>query len=344
MPELFEFVSTTYVELATAALVLVALVAEWLHARRSRRLARLAFGPDERPRLWTRSASWVRIAAIGLLAWGLLTLIRLAPKVHNQNEMADKEMKHLVLVVDVSPSMFLKDAGVDLDISRRERGSQVLDSLLSRIPIRQYLISIIAVYSQAKPVVEDSRDVEVVRHVMEKLPMYHAFKPGKTQLISGLSQAAKMAKSWNPKSTIVILLTDGDTVPAQGMPEMPASVAKVLVVGLGDPHSGKFIDGHQSRQDVATLRQVANRLRGIYHNGNQKHLTSETINYLIQSASSDDVMEFTLREWALLASLVGAAALAVLPLALALFGSPFRGGRRWKSVDEKLSVNSVPGN
>ena len=44
---------------------------------------------------------------------------------------------------------------------------------------------------------------------------------------------------------------------------MPASVAGVLVVGVGDPQAGMFIDGHQSRQDVSTLRQIAARLRGV---------------------------------------------------------------------------------
>ena len=36
--------------------------------------------------------------------------------------------------------------------------------------------------------------------------------------------------------------------------------------------AGKFIAGHQSRQDASTLRQVAVRLSGTYHNGNEKHL------------------------------------------------------------------------
>ena len=110
---------------------------------------------------------------------------------------------------------------------------------------------------------------------MEEMPVLHGFKPGKTKLIDGIKTAAKMAKPWNPKSAHMLILTDGDTVPDRGMPEMPASVRDVVVVGLGDNRAGSFIDGHQSRQDAGTLRQIANRLRGVYHDGNTKQLSSD---------------------------------------------------------------------
>ncbi len=72
------------------------------------------------------------------------------------------------------------------------------------------------------------------------------------------------------------MLSDGDTVPATGMPKMPASIADVLIVGVGDPRQGSFIDGRMSRQDASTLRQIAARLGGIYHDGNQKHISTAT--------------------------------------------------------------------
>ena len=48
-------------------------------------------------------------------------------------------------------------------------------------------------------------------------------------------KAADIARPWNPRSTVLLVLTDGDTVPPTGMPKMPASVAKVVVIGVGDP-------------------------------------------------------------------------------------------------------------
>ena len=58
--------------------MLLAGVAESLHARRCRRVARLAFGPGGKPREWTRAAPWIGMAASGALAWGLITLVVMA--------------------------------------------------------------------------------------------------------------------------------------------------------------------------------------------------------------------------------------------------------------------------
>ena len=58
-----------------AALLAACSLGEWLHARRSARLAHLAFGPAGRPRAWVSAAAPVRVLAVGLLGWGLLVLL-----------------------------------------------------------------------------------------------------------------------------------------------------------------------------------------------------------------------------------------------------------------------------
>ena len=151
-----------------------------------------------------------------------------------------------------------------------------MDSFLERVPVELYLLSVVACYNGAKPVVVDTKDLEVVRNIFGDLPMHHAFPSGKTDLFSGLAEAAKIAHPWQPRSTLLLMLSDGDTVPATGMPKMPASIADVLIVGVGDPRQGSFIDGRMSRQDASTLRQIAARLGGIYHDGNQKHISTAT--------------------------------------------------------------------
>jgi len=131
--------------------------------------------------------------------------------------------------------------------------------------------------------------------------MQYAFRAGKTNLFAGLEEAARIAHPWPPKSASLVLLSDGDTVPATGMPKMPASIARVLVVGVGDPRAGKFIDGHQSRQDASTLRQIAVRLRGVYHDGNQQHVSTETLADLTAARGRSKTSRWTRREYALLA-------------------------------------------
>ena len=314
-------------EFIALSVALIACLAEILHQRRINRVRLLAFGPAGRPRHWTWTVPVWRVVGLTLAAWGFASLwLQVEPRVHNQELVKENEYKHLVLVVDVSPSMHLQDAGPEGDRSRRQRASDVIESLFNRVPTRNFKISLIGVYTDAKALLEDSKDHEVVRHIMERMPMWHAYKPGKTNLLSGISLASKMARPWNPGSTFVVVLTDGDTVPPTGMPKLPASVAEFIVVGLGNPNNGTFIDGHQSRQDVNTLRQVANRLRGVYHNGNQKHLTSQIVGRFVNSRLDDSSRAWTRREWSLAAAAAGSALFALLPLWLHYFGTAFHGG------------------
>jgi Ca-activated chloride channel family protein len=307
--------------------MLVAVFAEWMHARRIRRIRWLAFGPAANGAKWTAAVPLLRVISLAAAVWGFSSLLLVVEAmVHRDSEIGENEYKHLVLVVDVSPSMHLKDAGPERDQTRRQRASDILESLFNRIPMRQFKITIIAVYTDAKMLLEDSKDHEVVRHIMEKMPMWHAYKPGKTKLLDGIIEAAKVAKRWNPGSAYVLMLTDGDTVPSTGMPAMPAAVAKVFVVGVGDSASGSFIDGHQSRQDVNTLRQMANRLRGVYHNGNKKQLTSQMVSQFVRQPDKEQARRWARREWALLAALAGSAVFAIIPIALHYAGSRYVSG------------------
>ncbi len=305
------------------------LAAEGLHARRIVRVASLAFGPERRPAAWVRCVPVLRSLASACLAWGLVTLWGLVPKVHSGADGAfgEKEAdKNVLLVLDVSPSMRLEDAGPSGQQSRMHRARDVLDSFLKRVPLEQYRFTVLAVYTEAKPVVERTRDVEVIRNILGDLPLHFAFESGKTQLFEGLAEAAEVAKGWEPGSTTMILVSDGDTVPAQGMPVMPASVQSVLVVGVGDPRAGTFIDGAQSRQDVSTLRQIATRLGGSFHNGNARHLSSVLIRDLTQSSAQSPLEQLSRREYALLACGLGAAILGLIPLLLQWWGTPWKPG------------------
>lgn len=315
-------------ELAAAAVALFALLGELIHAARVRRIAPLAFGPNLRPAAWVAVTPLLRIGSFAALTWGLMTLAMLQPKVHKLAEVDDDEVRHIVLVLDVSPSMKLDDAGPDKKQSRQQRAADLVESFFDRVPVQQCRVSVVATYTEAKEVVLDTKDFEVVRNIMTDLPMHHAFTSGETKLFAGLERAAEIAKPWNPNSANVLVISDGDTVPAKGMPKMPASVSKMLIVGVGDPQKGKFINGRNSRQDVSTLRQIATRQQGIYHNGNEKHISSDTIRLLTQSGETSPLDQLSRREYALMAVGAGAAILALLPLLLHVAGTTWRPGVR----------------
>jgi Ca-activated chloride channel family protein len=329
-------------ELALFVVVVLAAAAESLHARSVKRIARLAFGPGGQPAHWARFAPALRVAALGALTWGLATLYLLEAKTHRSaDEIPENEKRHLILVLDVSPSMRLKDAGPEHKQSRMQRARDVLDSLFGRVGIRQYLISVVATYNGAIPVVERSHDSEVLRNILSDLPMHYAFPKGNTDLFAGLEEAAKIAKPLRPGSATLLVVSDGDTVPATGMPKMSVAISSKLVIGVGDTKQGTFIDGRHSRQESSALRQIAIRLGGVYHDGNEKHVSSEILRAISQSGDAANVEKLTLREYALIACAIGAACFSILPLALQRFGTAWRPGKSKTKPEALVSARSA---
>lgn len=343
-------------EIVAAALFVLTLGAEWLHERRTHRLARLAFGPSGRPAAWALAAPYVRTLAVAALAWGLTTLFVLEPMKHTtegSRRPGGREPDHILLVLDVSPSMRLVDAGAQKKLSRMQRAREVMQSFFDRVPLSQYSVSVVAFYTGAKAVVVDTTDFEVIRNILGDLPMHHAFRSGQTKLFDGLEEAAKIAAPWSPGSTTLVVLSDGDTVPATGMPKMPASIRNTIVLGVGDPQAGKFIDGRNSRQDVATLSQIAARLGGVFHNANESHVSTGVIAHAFGIESESPFSKLTKREYALLAAALGALLLAGLPVLLFRFGTGWRPGvekdkwvqrsvRQARSADPEVSMLKIP--
>jgi Ca-activated chloride channel homolog len=318
--------------LVSIGVAILALAAEALHARRVRAVAALAFGPSRRPLVWAYAAPFLRVAAFAATAWGLVTLFYLPPLAHRAGEVKPHEIRRLVLVLDVSPSMKLQDAGPNLSQRRDQRAADLLQSFFNRVHKERFRTTVIATYSGAKPVVQDTTDLEVVRNILTDLPLAQAFKAGPTNLTAGIQEAVNVARPWPPGSAIILVVSDGgDPEPGVRMPRLPAAVSHVVVIGVGSPNTGKYIDGVLSRQDVSSLRQLAGQLSGTYHNGNELHLSSDLVSQMDQPPGAATKQPWTRREYALLAVSVGSATLAILPLLLSAFGTMWRPGVRQRS-------------
>lgn len=315
--------------LVAATTAVLATGAELLHAGRVRKVRYLAFGPDGRFSAPAILAPILRILSLGGLAWALTTLFLIEPKAHRSTikTVEPKERRHLLLVLDVSPSMKLQDSGESEGQSRTQRASGLVQSLLKRTTDDKLHITMVAVYNGAKPVVQESRDLEVILNFLDGMDMSSVFPVGKTRLFDGLEEAAKIAKNWPPNSATLLLVSDGDTVPATGMPKMPPSIGNdVLVMGVGNPTKGSMIDGRQSRQDTGALQQIATRLGGQYHDGNTRHVPTSILNDLGSLKTNDDGLKLTIREYALITGVTSALILALLPVFLYFFASPFKPG------------------
>lgn len=320
-------------EIITIAVLVLSALAEGLHARRVQRLSTLAFGMGGRPRSWTRAAAPLRVTASGLVAWGLASLYFAEPKAYKAREAEPNQQKHVIIVWDVSPSMKLDDAGTDGKMKRSARAAELMRSFFQRVPMDMVKLSVVATYTEAKPVVVDTRDVAVVQNIFDDLPLTHAFPSGKTNLFSGIAEAARIATAWERESTTILVLSDGDTVPPSGMPRLPVSIKDVVLVGVGDARVGKFINGHQSRQDAAALQQIATRLHGVYHDGNAYHLPTDLLRQVAAIPEAGVFQKLTRREYTLAALGFGSIMLAALPWLLRAFGSAWRPGVRFQKVE-----------
>ena len=312
----------------TLATLICSLVAEWWHSRRIQRAAHMAFGQIGRARSWTKLAPLIRILALTAMAWGLVTLFFVRPRTANYDKIPEGGYRHLIIAWDVSPSMQLDDGGLDLrkqkKRTRSQRGANVLLSLFERIALDQVRISIVAFFTSAKPVVIDTHDLNVVKNILDDLPLDRAFDPGKTSVISGIEESVKLAKEWEPNSTTLLVVSDGDTLPDTGLPTLPPSISKVLVAGVGDPRRGVFIDGHMSRQNSRVLRQLAKRLGGEYVDVNNVQIPTSQLAEMAGVRNLVDSSEKGRRELALTCVTTGSALLALLPAVLAFFGSPWQ--------------------
>lgn len=311
---------TNALVIAMAALALAAW-AEHRHARRVRRVERLAFGPGGRPASWTRAAPIVRCLGVGLGVWGALVLVRHDP-LEVEVEPSPRAARQLLVVLDVSPSMNLKDAGPGPDKMTRARwAGRVFQGVLDRIDMKDTRISMVAFYTKALPVLQDTTDKNIVANMMDGMPLYVAFHPGETDMQAGLAAAFEMCKGWVRGSTTLVVISDGDLKRPPTPPRRPASIADVIVIGVGDPERPTMISGHSSRQDEWTLKQIAASLGGHYHEGNSKHLPSALISGLgmVAPRVSDTV---GLREAAMVALGLGASMTGLIGPALLLAGSP----------------------
>jgi Ca-activated chloride channel family protein len=304
------------------AVLLLVYAAERLHARRVGRVSRLAFGPGGRPARWALAAPWIRCVGAAAVAWGAATLMVFDP-VQTYDKPKREASKQLLICMDVSPSMQLKDAGPDPEkVSRAMWAGKVVQGILDRLDTETTRVTLYAFYTKALPVVVETFDKDVVGNALDGLPMYVAFEPGPTDMHMGVSKTLEHARVWPSKSAVLVVVSDGDTSANQGTLRVPDSIADTLVIGVGDPFRSTMVNGHSSRQDTDSLKQLAARLKGVYHEGNQKHLPTKVLDRLtVMDPRKSGLVG--LREAALVAIGAGGAMIALVGPALVLFG---RGG------------------
>lgn len=294
--------------------------AEWLHARRTARVVRLAFGPSATPRRWVAAAPFLRVAGHAPAVWALVILLGFDGTVA-EHAMNTAPRHHLLVLLDVSPSMEVADAGGDGTLARRDRSTGILKSIFARTAAGGARVSMACMYRDARMLVKDCEDREVILHFADRLPLHLAFPAGDTSLMTSLNTAGVFVRDHPPDSVTMLVITDGDTVPESGLRELPRSVSQFIIAGVGNPRCGTLIDGHESRQNAVELARVARRLNGVYHDANEKEVPSTLLAGLDGGGGGGGRIARDLRGIALLVLAVSSLALCLLPMVLDRFGS-----------------------
>ena len=316
------------VPLAGAALTsLLALAAEWLQARRVRRVAPLAFGPAGKPRRWVALVPCVRVLALTGIAWALLVLLVVRTSVLGPppaGHSAKSEAEHLVLVLDYSPSMTLPDSGPKGSQTRRDRLRDVIGSVVERAG-KHVVYTVLCFYTRALPVAQKVSDRDIVRNVLNDLPIEYALEPGKTDLGKAVNSALELIQDYPRRSVTLMVCTDGDSEALEDIRPVPPSVKKALVLGVGNIQQGSLMDDHLSRQDPLVLEGLASHLNGSYLDVNDRHIASAEIGSLCRTGDAPAARVVGRDDVALLVLVVlSCLYAAVVPLALDFGGSDWR--------------------
>ena len=308
--------------LVAFAVCVCILAAEWIHLHRIARVAFLAFGSSGRARTWVTFAPVIRVVAAGAVAFGLTVLFLMEPAAI-EKEPTHEASKHLLVCLDASPSMYVADSGPDGKKKRAVWAGEVIQAILDRLDTETTRVTVFAVYTKSIPVIEETFDMNVVRNLLDGLPLFAAFESGPTRLSSGVNEALTYARKWGPRSATMVVISDGDSEDKIAVRSIPSSIADSIVIGVGDPMRPTMVSGHRSTQDTGSLKSLASKLKGIYHQGNNRHLPSEVLSRLsmVQPRLGEGI---GLRELALSSIAIGGCLLTLIGPALMLLGRSSR--------------------
>lgn len=327
------------IPLISAGIVLLfVILSEWLHSRRVKKVASLAFGPEEKPRYWTKVVPWYRALMLAGMAWALVFLLVTEQTLFIDRpgieEVPEDEIEHALLLCDLSPSMMLADAGEAGVLTRREQMKEVVNSIVGRFG-RHVRYTLVCFYTRPVSIVKDASDKEILYNVLNDLPIEDVIGPGKTDLASAVNKGLELVADKPEKSTTFIVVTDGDTLELEELLQVPPSVKDALVLGVGNKTQGISIDGHMSRQDPAVLSYIASHLRGEYVDVNEKLLGSSLMSHLVQETNTPAKRQWNMADLAMLFFIVAACLYAFLPLCQEYLGS------EWTAIRSKRKGATV---
>ncbi len=303
------------------SVAILASIAEWLHFGRSRRVLHLAFADPRSAAVWMACAGLLRVLAVTLIAttipalWSSSTVI-----VNSAGAIAkEAELDRLIIILDCSKSMNIRDAGPDGKETRATRARNVIFNIYKEIG-RVPSTTIFAFSDSAVPIVYDAKRWDVIQSVIRKASYSDAFDKENTSVESAIQTAFFCTRDWIEGSTTVLLITDGDSPVYSQDYEIPTSVRNFLVLGVGsvDGRAAGRQLSQQSRQEKEKLASLAAIADGEYFDANEQEIELAD-KYRFFPAPPEAIPSQTEVSSSLAMFGVGCVILVALPLLLRLF-------------------------
>lgn len=267
---------------ATVILILTSLVAvaaEIAHLRRCNRLREFLFHGCRFPWATVSILGGARIGGTALVAAGLIGLWSQSVRPSSLNSAYDdEEMDRLLILLDCSLSMNLRDAGPNRDLFRGERAAQLVEELLLKADRKLPRTTLVVFANRADALVVDTNDWNVVRQALANRNLSAAlFDDEPTTVGDVLRQVCEgYGEEWPARSAALLLITDGDSEDSIEKLDLPRSIRRLVVAGVGSSE-GRPIGGAVSRQEEASLDALARSAGGRYFNGNESPIPLDAL-------------------------------------------------------------------
>ncbi len=202
---------------------------------------------------------------LAIVCGGLFILAQDAKDVSSSDEARSDAtgVTHCILLLDHSPSMDASAGGMEPEVSRLERARVEMRRIAMAAVAQGQGLSFVVVHREARLVILDSSEPEVVGHLLESVPLHYGFGDGRTHLDVGLREVERIAQSWQRGTTVLYVASDGLFERGDQL-ALPDSIQTAQVLGVGPVSVGAALGEESSGQDASALRALAAELSGGY--------------------------------------------------------------------------------
>ncbi|MEK6796226.1 MAG: VWA domain-containing protein [Spirochaetota bacterium] len=213
------------------------------------------------------------LSVLRLLALAMLIIAFARPQGPKRVGESSVDGVNIMLVLDVSPTM----NGTDFSPNRIEAAKRVIASFVSERPNDN--IGLVAFSTEAHVKCPLTLDHPILNNLLTQI---YAARTGSTSIGLGIAVGVGALKNLKAKSSVIVLLTDGDNNSGEIDPLTAAEIAntfdiRIHTIGVGKPGTEIVAIGGMQMQitlDEEVLKKIASMTGGEYFNARNNEMLS----------------------------------------------------------------------